>query len=366
MTRTVVALYCDTRKAISAREELIATGFYKNGGKAYRSSASPEMADVTTGVDVNERLTSAGVPRDRAGGYAEGIRRGGTLIVLSADDRDLELVKDILDRHHPVDLDRALMRWHSEGWTGYNASAQPFTDTEMKRERELTERDAIDLVEEEVKVGKRDVASGGVRVHTYVVETPVEEDVVLREEHVRVDRERVNERISPQAAEAAFVERTVELTEHQEEVVVSKEAHITERVRVGKEVEHHTEHVRETARRQKVDIEHLDEDFDRHEDDYRSHYDTNYAQSGIAYDNYRSAYALGHTYGGNDRYRDRDFTASENDMKSHWERDHGKVGPWQKVKDAVRHAFDRAKGHERDDGVGQYSGTHRQDEARWH
>jgi hypothetical protein len=45
--------------------------------------------------------------------------------------------------------------------------------------------------EEELRVGKRDVSHGRVRVRSYVVETPVSEDVSLREENVTVQRRSV-------------------------------------------------------------------------------------------------------------------------------------------------------------------------------
>src|SRR5437764_3366736 len=51
---------------------------------------------------------------------------------------------------------------------------------------------AIPVVEEQLKVGKREVQRGGVRVFSRVVETPVNESVNLREEHVNVERRPVN------------------------------------------------------------------------------------------------------------------------------------------------------------------------------
>ena len=50
----------------------------------------------------------------------------------------------------------------------------------------------IPIVEEQLSVGKREVERGGVRVRSYVVETPVEETVRLRDETVNVERRRVD------------------------------------------------------------------------------------------------------------------------------------------------------------------------------
>ncbi|HEX8062397.1 MAG TPA: DUF2382 domain-containing protein [Allosphingosinicella sp.] len=54
----------------------------------------------------------------------------------------------------------------------------------------------IPIVEEELRVGKREVERGGARVRSYVTETPVSEQVNLREEHVSVERRPVDREVS--------------------------------------------------------------------------------------------------------------------------------------------------------------------------
>ena len=48
------------------------------------------------------------------------------------------------------------------------------------------------MAEEELHVGKRDVNRGRVRIHSHVVEKPVEEQVTLRHETVDVERRPVS------------------------------------------------------------------------------------------------------------------------------------------------------------------------------
>ena len=115
----------------------------------------------------------------------------------------------------------------------------------------------LELVEEQLEVGKRKVVRGGVRVSSRVVERPVEEKVRLREEHVEAGRERVDRRLSPEEAEAAFKERTVEMTETAEEAEVAKEARVVEQVSLAKRAEEHTETVRDKVRRTEVEVEEL-------------------------------------------------------------------------------------------------------------
>src|SRR5919107_262077 len=93
----------------------------------------------------------------------------------------------------------------------------------------------IPVIEEELRVGKREVEGGGVRVRTRVVERPVEEAVRLREERVNVERRPVNRPVS-ESDLSAFREGTFELRERSEEAVVDKTARVVEEVAINKEV----------------------------------------------------------------------------------------------------------------------------------
>ena len=64
----------------------------------------------------------------------------------------------------------------------------------------------IPLAEEQVEIGKRRV-DDATRIRRYVVETPVERQVTLRDETVEIERRRPVEGTSPDAG--AFEERTV-------------------------------------------------------------------------------------------------------------------------------------------------------------
>ncbi len=117
--------------------------------------------------------------------------------------------------------------------------------------------ETVQVVEEELSVGKRKVATGGVRVTSSVVETPVEETVTLREEEVSAERRRVDRKLSPREADAAFEEKTLEMTETAEEVEVSKEARVVGEVSIGKQVKEREQTVRDTVRRTDVEVEEI-------------------------------------------------------------------------------------------------------------
>jgi uncharacterized protein (TIGR02271 family) len=91
------------------------------------------------------------------------------------------------------------------------------------------------------------------RLRRYVVERPVEEQINLRNERVTVQRRPVSG--GARVASDAFSERTIEVTETKEVPVVSKTAHVAEEVVVGKDVDQRTETVRDTVRKEQVDIQ---------------------------------------------------------------------------------------------------------------
>ena len=115
--------------------------------------------------------------------------------------------------------------------------------------------ETVQEIEEELSVGKRKVASGGVRVTTSVSERPVEETVTLREEEVEVARRPADRKLKPEEAEAAFQDKTVEMLGANEEASVRKEARVVGEVSLGKRVAEHEETVKDTVRHSQVEIE---------------------------------------------------------------------------------------------------------------
>ncbi|MBA1159126.1 YsnF/AvaK domain-containing protein [Microvirga sp. Marseille-Q2068] len=192
--------------------------------------------------------------------YAEGIRRGGALVTVRASDAEVDRIVDILDDEGTVDFDERETTWRSEGWPGVSTTTgSAVTATGLTGRASTTSGRAdevIPIAEEELHVGKREVNRGRVRLHSRVIERPVQEQVTLREERVAVERRPVSG--TAQAGTLAgdpFQERTIEVEERAEEAVVSKEARVVEEVVVRKEAEQRTETISDTVRRTEVDIE---------------------------------------------------------------------------------------------------------------
>jgi uncharacterized protein (TIGR02271 family) len=112
--------------------------------------------------------------------------------------------------------------------------------------------EVIPLGEEVLEVTKRTENRGTVRVHRYVVETPVEKQVTLQSERVVVERRKP---VEDKATGEILTEVTVEVVETAEVPVISKRARLREEIVVRTEHTQHVETVRDTVRRDEVDIQ---------------------------------------------------------------------------------------------------------------
>ena len=82
-------------------------------------------------------LVGAGVPEEHAHVYAEGVRRGGTLVTVRADDSQASRIEDILNDRvtAAVDVDARRAEYQEAGWTGFSDSAPPLAPDEVDAER---------------------------------------------------------------------------------------------------------------------------------------------------------------------------------------------------------------------------------------
>jgi uncharacterized protein (TIGR02271 family) len=235
-------------------------------------------AEATTSVQPEEkgffeRLGDFFMPDEDRHVYAEGLARGGYLLTVSGvpvEQQDAAL--DILENAGAADVDEREAAWRAEGWSGHAGSQSAGSMTAASatagsasagsaalaggtggRPMEHAEGEAIPVVEEHLRVGKRDVGHGRVRVRSYVRETPVEEQVNLTSERVDIERNPVDRAVG--AGDDPFRERSIEAEEHAEEAVVAKEARVVEEVNLRRTQESHRETVSDTVRHTEVEVE---------------------------------------------------------------------------------------------------------------
>lgn len=113
----------------------------------------------------------------------------------------------------------------------------------------------IPVVEEELVVGKAVREGGSIRVTSRVVTDTVGENVVLRKEHVNVERRDVNREVDPRDADALFKDQTISATERSETAVVGKKATVTGEVAVSKDVDVERKRVEGEVRHTEVEVD---------------------------------------------------------------------------------------------------------------
>ena len=239
--------------------------------------------------------------------YAEGLRRGGIMLVAHVDDAKVDDTIRILEKHGSVDLEERETTWRSEGWTGGAAvtgggvadtgagplrSLSPVVETKPVVAPAMTPTetvkpavvapvssaraggdDVLQVVEESLNVGKRAVNRGKVRIHSYVVETPVTETVSLRDETVSVDRRPVDRALGlGELGVDAFKDRTIEMEEIDEEAVVAKNVRVVEEIGHPQGRQGRVRTITDTVRSTKVDIRGRAHDRDPLRPDRRLHH----------------------------------------------------------------------------------------------
>ena len=255
MTQTIVGLFDQPADAQKAVQQLLSKGFTKED---IDMSTGPGTATGSTNFDSDNSEQETGVKgffknlfgsdddnADRYSKVASHVNSMVTVYAKSADEADR--AADILDDNGAVNVDEKASEY---GYSAKTATGSNTMDTTSGTNQ------SIKIIEENLNVGKKTVETGGARLRSRIVEHPVEEQIRLREEHVKVSRNTVN-RPATEADFAAFKEGTTEMIETAEVPVVAKEARVVEEVSLGKEASERSETIRDTVRKTEVDVEDL-------------------------------------------------------------------------------------------------------------
>ena len=265
MTQTITAMFDNRSDAEAAIQQLTTAGVARTAIRLLPETAASTATTTSTAYDHQRddrglwsSLKDAFLPDEDRYTYAEGMNRGGTMLTVSAEEAQVPHVLDTLEEHGSVDLDEREATWRKEGWSGYSATGSTgSTGTAQAtagRTGSVGDTESIPVVQESLNVGKRVMEQGRVRVRSYVVETPVNEQVTLHDETVKVERRPVDRAPTP-ADENLFAEKTIEATTRSEQAVVSKEARVVEEVGLRKDATQRTETVSDTVRRTEVEVE---------------------------------------------------------------------------------------------------------------
>jgi uncharacterized protein (TIGR02271 family) len=340
INKTIVAVFSDYATAERVAEELFENGFVPNEVEIKSNeSMSSDAAIGNTGLlgeasaagrsagggiaGFFRNLFGADIDDDERTMYAEAMRRGNVVLVVRADEARIHAAQDVLVAYDPIDMEQRTAR-------------ADHRDAEGERR--------IPVVEEELQVGKRVVERGGIRVYTRTIEQPVEEEVTLREEHVRVERRPGNR----EATEADFqqADEVIEVTETTEEPVVSKKARVREEVVIKKDATTRKKTIRDKVRRTDVEVEQKSGEkvSDDYTADFKRDFKSRYASEiGAAYKSYAPAYEYGYRMAGDKKYRGKSWDDIQDTLRTDYLRNNP-TSKWDQVQGAVRYGWEKMTG----------------------
>jgi uncharacterized protein (TIGR02271 family) len=298
--------------------------------------------------ELSDALQRFGFSPELARHYVNGIERGATLETVTVKETDADRVAAIMNKHAGRTMrDTAQGKAATAPEMGGGVAAggvatrtvgravESKVESERKAERIpesdgrafMEEERTIPIYKEELLVGKREIEQGAVRVTTHVTEKPYAEQVVLREEHVDIERRPAN-RISE---ESDFRESQIEMTERAEQAVGAKQTRLVEEVIIHKHVTNRTETIGDTLRSTEIDVRKFDAS------KYRDYFDQQ-RLGRSTFDEHVPALRFGEDLRREGRAGAR-WEEIETDVRARWEAK--RPGTFDRFKESIRHAWSR-------------------------
>jgi len=280
----IVAFYDKSGKARDAARALETSGFSSSDVNVLNRDSVSDR-EVRDG-NLWQRLFGRSVSDRESEAYRRTLEAGGAVLTLRTSESEISRAMSILQVHGPLDFNESAAAGTTSAAAG-NAradaartdaartdwrepAAPPSTSaparTDWKEEatppsagvRTDWKEEVIRLAEEQLSVGKRQVATGKSRIRRFVVEKPVESQVTLREERCEVARRPVSDATLPRDFD--WKDQTIDVIETSEQPVVTKTARIAEEVVIRRKGADRVETVRDTVRRQQIEVERVPTD----------------------------------------------------------------------------------------------------------
>jgi len=251
----IVTLFDTADHAGAAKSNLEKAGFSKDDISVVSAAELPKSASALREPGLWHRLFGSDIEQHEAEVYAKAVETGGVVLTLRAADPDVPMAMGILNQHNMVDVQERAVA-HGLLDENETVSAAPAVAAAIPAKpltKDVSKEQVLRLAEEQLEVGKKLVEQGTTRIRRFVTEKPAEASVTLHEEHAQVVRRAITDPSYVQDID--WSDTTVEVIETAEQAVVSKSSHIAEEVVVGKTGSDHVETVRDTVRRQQVEVE---------------------------------------------------------------------------------------------------------------
>jgi uncharacterized protein (TIGR02271 family) len=245
----VVAVYDTAAHAEAAVRTLKSAGYSAN------DISVRQNRDDTPTVELREpgfwqRLFGRDIGLHEAAGYGDTVMKGGVVVSVRVPESEVPKVIEVLDTYQPVDVPDRARTYGSSAAAAPKVVVPPPTSADVRKDEEV-----VRLAEEQLNVGKRQVDAGITRVRRFSVEKPVETNVTLHEEHAEVIRRSISD--AGYLNDIDWCEETIEVTETAERPLVNKTVRVTEEVVIRRRSSDHIETVRDTVRRQQLEVEKL-------------------------------------------------------------------------------------------------------------
>ena len=241
-------------------------------------------------------LVDAGLPEEHAGYYAEGVRRGGTLVSVEAEDKDVDRIIDILDLHNPVDINERVTSWRERGWTGFDSSAERATDRPLTGSQQGFTMGSNPSSTQTSSIGSTTHTNGGTYAASTTQQTPSSS---------------IANGGSKQSGNQPIQGRTIgEATSRMDDSAWR-----------GTQRPH---------------------DVSSYDAAFHSHYQNQLGSSGILYEQFEPAYRYGYTLATDSRFEGRNWSDIEPEARIYWTTYHSD-SPWEQFKVAIRHGWEEVK-----------------------
>ena len=240
---TLVAVFDHGAQADAAARALLQEGIPVGDIEQHATAALTGAISAPDGGSTYwSALFGDATSREQNAVYDHTIRAGGEVMTVVMDEHEADRIMAILERFDPVNVADRVASMDVTQPAPSGTTGSPSQEEQVLR-----------LSEEQLVVGKRLVDRGAMRLRRIVRTRAVEQTVMLRSEKVAVLRQAVAS--GQNVGLEAFADEVIEMTEMEEELVVSKIARVSEEIVLRKQVTERLETVRENLRREEVEVD---------------------------------------------------------------------------------------------------------------
>jgi hypothetical protein len=281
-------------------------------------------------------LADMGVPRENAGYFAEGVRRGGTLVVARATDEMAGTARDILNRHSPIDMNERITQWRQSGWKGYQenegaglTSAGTITGANMNHDYAKTESDAAIPLTGGTSTSDTDWNRQNYQQTTGETGTTTQGMNQGQSEWHSPDT----------GTDTNMDDRSTHRTD--EEQAHWHDVNQTGDMSTSNRYDQSMSPTGSQPMETNTSPSYGYSEYTTYQEGFRNHFDNSMYAGQYNYDQYEPAYRYGYDLATNSRYHDRNWSDIENEARGYW--DERNPGTWDRIKDAVRYAWEEVR-----------------------